>query len=137
MARFQIRPIARYVGPCASVKRPKVCPPPLSLSQSVLTHTPHQEFTCFSYDDNHQYRQDDSSIRWYYPPQYMGIDLSRGVDSFIRHDDSVDEHLVGLLRAVQHYESEYAEGKPIDAHIVTWRGMMTKVGVLVVDEERG
>ena len=42
-----------------------------------------------------------------------------------KHDDSADEHLVSLLKTIKAHEEE--EGKKIDAQVVTWRGMMTKV----------
>ena len=83
-----------------------------------------QEIACFSYDDKHEFRLDDSSLQWYYPPE-LGADLSKGFDKFDKHEDSADEHLVSLLKAIRAHEEE--EGKKIDAHVVTWRGMMTKV----------
>lgn len=84
-----------------------------------------QEFACFSYDDKHEFRLDDSSLQWYYPPR-LGADLSKGFDKFDKHDESIDEHLDSLLKTIAAHEKE--EGKKIDANIVTWRGMMTKVG---------
>lgn len=43
----------------------------------------------------------------------------------MKHDDSGDKHLDSLLKAIAAHEKE--TGKKIDANIVTWRGMMTKV----------
>lgn len=63
-------------------------------------------------------------MKWYYPPA-LGVDLSSGFEDFKSHDDSVDEHLDSLLKTIANHEKE--TGKPIDAHVVTWRGMMTKV----------
>ena len=63
-------------------------------------------------------------MKWYYPPT-LGEDLSRGFESFEKHDDSQAEHLDSLLKAIIDHEQH--EEKSIDAHIVTWRGMMTKV----------
>jgi RAT1-interacting protein len=63
-------------------------------------------------------------LKWYYPPE-IGADLSAGYETFDKHDDSVDEHLDGLLKTIVAHEQE--GGKKIDAHVVTWRGMMTKV----------
>ncbi|KAI0157808.1 RAI1 like PD-XK nuclease-domain-containing protein [Xylariaceae sp. FL1272] len=102
---FNIQPIGRFTGESEPVKRPR-------------------EIACFSYDDKHQFRLDDSSLQWYYPPR-IGADLSRGFDSFDKHDDSGDEHLDSLLKTIAAHERE--EGKKIDAHVVTWRGMMTKI----------
>ncbi|KAK8034406.1 RAI1-domain-containing protein [Apiospora rasikravindrae] len=102
---FDIQPIGRFTGESQPLKRPK-------------------EFACFSYDDNHEFHLGDSSLRWYYPPQ-LGADLSQGFESFEKHDDAQDEHLDSLLKAIVAHEQE--AGKKIDAQVVTWRGMMTKV----------
>ncbi|KAI1754581.1 RAI1 like PD-XK nuclease-domain-containing protein [Xylaria castorea] len=102
---FNIQPIGRFSGQSEPVKRPK-------------------EIACFSYDDKHEFHLDDSSLQWYYPPK-LGADLSRGFEKFDKHDDSVDEHLESLLKTIIAHEQE--EGKKIDANIVTWRGMMTKI----------
>lgn len=53
------------------------------------------------------------------------MDLSLGFDTFVKHDGSKDEHLDSLLKAIVSHEQE--TGTKIDANIVTWRGMMTKV----------
>lgn len=55
----------------------------------------------------------------------MGADLSAGFETFDKHDDSGDEHLDSLLKTIAAHEQQ--EGKKIDAQVVTWRGMMTKV----------
>ena len=52
--------------------------------------------------------------------------MSLGYEKFDKHDDSVDEHIDSLLKTVINHERE--EQKPIDAHVVTWRGVMTKAG---------
>lgn len=83
-----------------------------------------QEFACFSYDENRHFYLGDRSLKWYYPPR-LGADLSRGFDAFQKHDDSRDEHLDGLLKTIAAHEQETRQ--PIDAHVVTWRGIMTKV----------
>ncbi len=69
----------------------------------------------------------DSSLKYYYNPR-IGADLSQGFESFEKQDDSADEHLDSLLKTIMAHEQE--EGKKIDANVVTWRGMMTKVGFL-------
>ncbi|GAW25413.1 putative protein RAI1 [Rosellinia necatrix] len=102
---FQIQPVARFDGQSEPVKRPR-------------------EIAYFSYDDKHQFHLDDSSMQWYYPPK-LGADLSKGFDTFDKHDESIDEHLDNLLKTIAAHEKE--EGKKIDASIVTWRGMMTKI----------
>ncbi|KAI1328814.1 RAI1 like PD-XK nuclease-domain-containing protein [Xylariaceae sp. FL0255] len=112
---FNIQPIGRFTGESEPVKRPK-------------------EITCFSYDDKHEFHHDDSSIHWYYPPK-LGADLSQGFDTFDKHDDSVDEHLDSLLKSIAAHEKE--EGKKIDAHLVTWRGMMTKIMAAPFEDRDG
>ncbi|KAM7206492.1 RAI1 domain containing protein [Naviculisporaceae sp. PSN 640] len=112
--RFPIE-VNRFRGESEPVKRPK-------------------EFACFSYDEEHQYHLGDRSLKWYYPSP-LGVDLSKGYENFIKHDDSVDEHLDSLLTTIVHHEKE--TGKPIDAHIVTWRGMMTKILAAPFDNRDG
>ncbi|TGJ86512.1 hypothetical protein E0Z10_g2222 [Xylaria hypoxylon] len=102
---FDIQPIGRFNGESEPVKRPK-------------------EFAYFSYDEKHEFHLDDSSLQWYYPPR-LGADLSKGFDKFDKHDESIDEHLDSLLKTIAAHEQD--EGKKIDANVVTWRGMMTKM----------
>ncbi|KAK4204314.1 RAI1 like PD-XK nuclease-domain-containing protein [Triangularia verruculosa] len=85
-----------------------------------------REFTCFSYDKNHNLHLDDSSLKWYYPPQAheFPANLSAGYEQFEKHDSSQDEHLDSLLTAITHHEQQ--TNQLIDAKFVTWRGMMTK-----------
>ncbi|KAK4127754.1 RAI1-domain-containing protein [Parathielavia appendiculata] len=110
--KFPIYPPPQYGGQTQPVKRPK-------------------EFACFSYDKDHKFRLDDSSLKWYYPPD-LGVNLSNGFDQFIRHDDSIDEHLDSLLKTIASHEQK--TGEPIDAHIVTWRGMLTKIMAVPFDD---
>lgn len=128
---FSIQPIGRFAGQSEPVKRPKVGSShliafhlllPRTITNTVLTAT--QEFACFSYDDEHQYHYGDRSLRWYYTPQ-LGADLSQGFETFVKHDDSVAEHLDSLLKTIMHHEHETK--KKIDANVVTWRGVLTKV----------
>ncbi|KHO01533.1 Protein RAI1 [Metarhizium album ARSEF 1941] len=114
-ATFSIQPIGRFTGQSQPVKRPK-------------------EFACFSYDENHEFRLDDSSIKYYYTPQ-LGADLSRGFNTFQKLDDSRDEHLDGLLKTILAHERE--TGKKIDANLVTWRGMMTKIMAAPFEQRDG
>lgn len=68
-------------------------------------------------------------MRWYYTPR-LGVDLSSGFDNFIKHDDSVADHLDSLLKTIMDHEQK--TGQKIDADVVTWRGCMTKVKALEV-----
>ena len=69
-------------------------------------------------------------MKWYYPPTpLLGTDLSDGYETFVKHDDSADEHLDSLLRTIMDHEKKTQ--KAIDAEVVTWRGMMTKVCYLL------
>lgn len=53
------------------------------------------------------------------------MDLSQGYETFVKHDDSQDEHLVSLLKTIMHHEQE--TGERIDAKVVSWRGCITRV----------
>jgi len=55
----------------------------------------------------------------------LPADLSAGYDRFHRWDDSIDEHLVGLLKSIQLLEEKTSERLKVD--VITWRGMITKV----------
>ena len=96
------------------------------VSPSILSPSTHfvQEITYFSFDDDHKFRLDGSSLRYYYPPA-LPCDLNKGFDTFRQLDDTVDDHLDGLLEALVAYEKE--KGSKIETDIITWRGMMTKV----------
>lgn len=83
-----------------------------------------QEIACFSYDDEHQFRLDDSSLSYYYPPQ-LPADLNQGFETFQKLDDRGDEHLDALLDTVAAVEQN--TGTKCEADVITWRGMMTKV----------
>jgi RAT1-interacting protein len=117
MASFNIQPLARFAGASTSIRRPR-------------------ELTYFSYDDNRKlYPLSDQSLQYYYPPfidcpsesgqGLPTIDLSRGFETFKKHDDSVDEHLDSLLETIMAHEQK--EGQRTKSDIVTWRGIMTKV----------
>ena len=83
-----------------------------------------QEITYFSYDEDHKFRLDASSLRYYYPPN-LPADLNQGFDTFRQLDDSTDDHLDGLLDAIAAHER--TKGSRTEVDIITWRGMMTKV----------
>jgi len=82
------------------------------------------EITCWSYDDQHAYHPDARSIKYYYPPE-IGTSLSKGFETFQKLDDSADEHLDSFLKAIESLER--AKGQKLDAEIIAYRGMMTKV----------
>lgn len=83
-----------------------------------------QEVTFFSFDEDHKFRLDASSLRYYYPPP-LPCDLNKGFETFRQLDDSGDDHLDGLLEALIAHEKE--KGSKTETDIITWRGMMTKV----------
>ncbi|RWQ92819.1 RAI1 like PD-XK nuclease-domain-containing protein [Paecilomyces variotii] len=102
---FDIFPLERFQGSDATIRRPR-------------------EIACFSYDDEHRFHLDDSSLRYYYPPD-LPADLSRGFDTFQQLDDSGDEHLDALLETIMAHEK--STGSKCEADVITWRGMMTKI----------
>ena len=105
--RFSVQPINRFRGASASIKRPR-------------------EVAHFSYDDNHEYRDDESSINYYIPPP-MGADMREGFETFRHYEDKEDPHLDSLLKAVMKMEMEAGSQEKARGDFVTWRGMMTKV----------
>ncbi|CRG88758.1 Decapping nuclease rai1 [Talaromyces islandicus] len=105
---YNIQPLQRFSGSNAAIRRPK-------------------EIAYFSYDDEHNFRLDESSLRYYYPPQasQMPADLNEGFETFQKLDDSGDEHLDALLDTIVALEEN--TGSKCEADIITWRGMMTKI----------
>jgi RAT1-interacting protein len=89
-----------------------------------------QEIAYFSFDDKHQFHLDDSSLRYYYPPN-LPADLNDGFDQFQQLDDTNDGHLDALLDTIVSHEQ--IKGSKIDTDIITWRGMITKVRALALD----
>src|SRR5689334_6433232 len=72
-SRFAIQPLDRFQGAAANIERPR-------------------ELAHFSYDDSHEYREDESGINYYCPPQ-LGSDLRDGFDTFRHYEDTTDPHL--------------------------------------------
>lgn len=105
--RFSIQPVNRFRGASATIKRPR-------------------EVAHFSYDDNHEYREDESGINYYVSPP-MGADLKEGFDTFRHYEDKEDPHLDSLLKALIDKERREGSEKKVKGDFVTWRGMMTKV----------
>lgn len=65
-------------------------------------------------------------MAYYYPalePQTVYLD--EGFEQFRRVDDSIDEHLGGLLGAIMNLEKKL--NAPTKAHFISYRGMMTNV----------
>jgi RAT1-interacting protein len=58
-------------------------------------------------------------------PPLLPADLNRGFNTFRQLDDSGDDHLDGLLTAIQAYEC--GKGARIESDFITWRGMATKI----------
>ncbi|EFR03282.1 hypothetical protein MGYG_06284 [Nannizzia gypsea CBS 118893] len=103
-AIFETLPVERFSGISEPLKRPR-------------------EIACFSYDEWHRFRLDDSGLRYYYPPK-LPVDLKAGFDTFVQRDESEDKHLNALLDTIIATEKE--KGRKYDMDFVTWRGMMTK-----------
>ncbi|KAK3075244.1 decapping endonuclease targeting mRNA [Teratosphaeriaceae sp. CCFEE 6253] len=133
MATFDLTHLDRFSGTSTSIRRPR-------------------EFAYFSFDDEHHLKPLSSeSLSYYYPPifgapgaQEPRPDLSAGFQTFKQRDDSVDEHLEGLLDTLQAHEEQLlekvqrGEGTVADvrsrADFVTWRGMMTKILTVAFDD---
>ena len=131
MALFQVPPLEQYKTASASIKRPLVSRVLKYIySRYCRADLNGKEIACFSYDHEHKLHLDSRSLRYYYPPQ-IGVSLSKGYENFQKLDDSIDEHLDGLLKAI--LEKEKREQRRVQADIITWRGIMTKVCVSMKD----
>lgn len=126
--RFPIYPLSRFEqAGQTTIRRPR-------------------EFLYFSFNDNHDIRLfSNDSLRYYYPPfieapgvPVSPLELSKGFDSWIKGDDSIDNHLDGLLETILAHEESLTSGDTnsedvkTKADIITWRGMMTKVRLSTV-----
>lgn len=115
MLHFKFHDLTPFQAKSAAIKRPR-------------------EITEFSFDDKHVcFPLDDRSLRYYYPPFFHlpgdrsqnRIDLSKGYESFEKYNDQPNLHLNPLLDTIRHHEQK--TDTRLDADIITWRGMMTKV----------
>lgn len=102
---------------------------PIWKSKYSLTGFP-KEIAHFSYDENRQFKLDDSSLRYYYPPQ-LGANLSDGFETFRKWEER-DEHLDGLLKTILELEKKDGQIQKVD--IMTWRGIMTRIMTAPFDQ---
>lgn len=96
-----------------------------------------EQITSFSYDERRQLHHDDRSrTHFHYPPP--GVDLNRGFDSYVRRDETKDEHLDSLLWSLMDLADRYPEADRARqrADVITWRGMMTKLCTLLYEDSR-
>ena len=116
MLSFKFHDLRPLQGKSAAIKRPR-------------------EVTEFSFDNQHVcFPLDSRSLRYYYPPFFevpgeasqRRIDLSKGYDTFEKYNDGTNLHLNPLLDTIRQHEQQTSAR--LDADILTWRGMMTKVG---------
>ncbi|BFZ57341.1 decapping endonuclease targeting mRNA [Savitreella phatthalungensis] len=95
------------------------------------------ELCSFSYDDQRLLHHDDRSLSFFWPAD-KDADLSVGyTDRYIRRDESVVEHLDGLLAAIVRYEEEHPEDRRTrDVDVVCWRGIVTRLLTLPYELHR-
>ncbi|QNP99251.1 YALIA101S03e15478g1_1 [Yarrowia lipolytica] len=71
---------------------------------------------------------DQSQLKYYYLPEETilkaPIDLTKGIENWTQPNEH-DTHLDTLLESLSKYERE--TGSKIDAEIITWRGILTKI----------
>lgn len=95
------------------------------MKSEIKTLTAEQEIASFSYDNNHTYRFDRSSLMRYWAPK-TGTDLSAGFEKFRKWDDPIAGlKLDSLLQTLQYTEVDITHRIPAD--FVMWRGMATKL----------
>ncbi|KAK9453696.1 RAI1 like PD-XK nuclease-domain-containing protein [Dipodascopsis uninucleata] len=91
-----------------------------------------REITSFSFSETREFKYDDSSMAYLYfqeeeitgssSSSMGGVNLSNGFTTFQKRDDSIDEHLDGLLWALMRLEKD--TGKKVTADFVMWRGLV-------------
>ncbi|QIW98338.1 hypothetical protein AMS68_003856 [Peltaster fructicola] len=123
---FRYLPLSRYESGKTTIRRPR-------------------EITYFSYDDQRKLLPlSEASLKYYCPP-FFGAHgeqdhnyphhLSEGFQSFQKHDDTIDEHLDALLDTLQAHEEQTSQ--KVEADVLTWRGMMTKILIAPYDRFDG
>ena len=65
----------------------------------------------------------------------MPVDLNQGFETFKQLDDAADDHLDSLLETIMAKEKETSVR--LEADLITWRGMMTKVRLVRSAAEDG
>lgn len=98
------------------------------------------QIASFSYDEQRALHHDDRSQRFYHaPPQHA--DLNRGFERLVERDDEVNEHLDSLLATLMHGAQvggdPQADASRRQAHVITWRGMMTKLCTVLYEDRQG
>ncbi|KAG8212941.1 RAI1-domain-containing protein, partial [Butyriboletus roseoflavus] len=107
-------------------------PPPFQQPTPLLT---------FSYTPDHVLEFNDSALRYYVDPP-RGADLGYGYDRWIRRPDERGR-LDTLLRAWSRFKKSLCEGpsasqsKAPDIHVMSWRGIMTKILIAPYEEREG
>lgn len=96
----------------------------------------------FSYDDKRRIHHDDRSLAYFWPAPERA-DLAAGFNNrYVRRDESIDEHLDGLLAAIVHFEADAERSafggvdpaaKTRQVDIITWRGIVTRMLTLPYD----
>ncbi|XP_063147310.1 decapping and exoribonuclease protein [Candoia aspera] len=99
----------------------------------------------FSLDAKRCFHGDARQLRYYAPPPpegpAPGFDLRDGYrDRYVRRDESVREGLEHLLRWIAQDRKQLqteAQGRPLNADFVTWRGHLTKLLTTPYETQEG
>jgi RAT1-interacting protein len=96
------------------------------------------QIASFSFDEERRLHHDDRSRRFYHPPP-RNVNLNHRFEQRIDRDDSVDEHLDGLLASLINLGSKDVDQDRhrAQADVITWRGMMTKMCTIMYEDRQG
>lgn len=97
-----------------------------SRSEATALKNP-KELCCYSRDIDGQYWNDERSLSYYYLPDSevdANMDLNAGFKHFRKFDPKRSREFDGFLGALEDYERQHGKVK---AHLVTWRGVLTKL----------
>ncbi|KAL1407664.1 decapping endonuclease targeting mRNA [Vanrija albida] len=107
---------------------PRNLPAPPQYRQPVL-------ITTYSHLADRSIEPGDASMAWYRGAP-AGADLRYGLERRIERDESVDEHLDGLVDSLRRaIEERGAAERP--GGVVTWRGMLTRILTAPYEERDG
>ncbi|KAJ1884747.1 decapping endonuclease targeting mRNA [Kickxella alabastrina] len=108
--RFSVHPLSKYRLAFPTFAEPK-------------------ELTSFSYDDQRTQHMDNRSLKYYHPPSLSPPpSLFQGKHRQIKRDSTVNEHIHGLLNALQTLpDKQHQQQQDISADFVMYRGMITRL----------
>ena len=88
LSQFSVLPLDKFEGDSPYFRQPK-------------------EVGCFSLDEERQFLDNDSRLRYYTPPEVVDFDLRAGYKEFIRRDEEKKDRLDDMLRWIKLHPEKF------------------------------